>query len=605
MTAYAIYRHSKHKNMGTVAASSFHMNRMSPTPNADRDRSHLNRILIGGDDPAADVAALVPALDAVDQDGKKRRRSNSVVALEVLLTASPEWWAEATPDQQQEWLDSSTAWLVEEYGRENIAHLRLHADERTPHLTGFIVPLDPENGHLNARRWVGGARRCAQQQTDYAASVEPLGLVRGIEGSTAEHERVTRHYGQIAQPVVKLSISRPPRILIDPEGWVTEQRQSLAQQAGPVFARARTAESDRTARKAAEAQAAKAQGRADRLQAAMDEQKALSAGLRVLPLPDVLDALGFVQDKAEKVRWKAEGFNITVGEGAKASKWWDHTAGTGRGGAIDLTAHVLGTDFKGALAWLADRFGPGAAAADLTARLRAQAVAQVKEAMAERQPFTPPAPAPEHWPQVRRYLTGDRALPAPYIDRLHELGDCYADVRRNAVFVCRDEEGRVVGAEIKGTRRRPDGSRSFSGMATGSWKEGGGFRIGNIAKAATLYLVESAIDAISLFKLRQDAGERGHAVLSTAGTTPEPRTWFTKLADTARRICAFDNDKTGDEAAHKLRRHKFERLKPSGKDWNDDLKTARDQSQAGGRETPPQNTFTTPDPGTTPSPFDP
>lgn len=602
--AYAIYRHEKHKNMGTVTASSRHMTREATTPNADPARADQNQILIGSKDPAADVAALVPALDALDEDGKKRRRKNSVIALEVLLTASPEWWVEATPDQQQEWLDATTAWLVEEYGRENIAHLRLHGDERTPHLTGFIVPLDPENGHLNARRWVGGARRCAQQQTDYAAAVEPLGLVRGIEGSTAEHESVKRHYGQIAQPIAKLSIARPPRILLDPEGWAAEQRQSLAQQAGPVFARARTAESDRTARKAAEAQAAKAQGRADRLQAAMDAQKALSARLRVLPLPDVLDALGFVQDKAEKVRWKAEGFNITVGEGAKASKWWDHNAGTGRGGAIDLTAHVLGTDFKGALAWLADRFGPGAAAADLTARLRAQAVAQVKEAVAEREPFTPPQPAPEHWPKVRRYLTADRALPASYIDRLHELGDCYADARENAVFVCRDEDGRTVGAEIKGTFRRPDGTH-FTGMAPGSRKEGGGFRIGNIAKAATIYLVESAIDAISLFKLRQDAGERGHAVLSTAGATPEPRTWFAKLADTARRVCAFDNDKVGDEAAHKLRRHKFERLKPSGKDWNDDLKAGRDQSQAGGRETPTQDASTTPDPDNTPSPFDP
>ena len=119
-----------------------------------------------------------------------------------------------------------------------------------------------------------------------------------------------------------------------------------------------TAESDRTARKAAEAQAAKEQGRADRLQAAMDEQKALSARLRALPLPDVLDALGFVQDKTEKTRWKADGFNITVGEGAKASKWFDHAAGTGKGGSIDLVQHVTGSDFKGALAWLADRFDP-------------------------------------------------------------------------------------------------------------------------------------------------------------------------------------------------------------------------------------------------------
>ena len=605
MTAYAIYRHSKHKNMGTVSASSFHMNRISPTPNADPNRAHLNRVLIGSEDPAADVAALVPALDAVDEDGNKRRRKNSVVALEVLLTASPEWWAEATPDRQQEWLDASTAWLVEEYGRENIAHLRLHGDERTPHLTGFIVPLDPENGHLNARRWVGGARRCAQQQTDYAASVEVLGLSRGIEGSTAEHERVKRHYGQIAHPIAKLSIARPPRILMDPEGWAADQRQSLAQQAGPTFARARTAESDRTARKAAEAQAAKERGRADRLQAAMDEQKALSARLRALPLPDVLDALGFAPDPREKGRWKAEGFNITVGEGAKASKWFDHLAGTGKGGSIDLVQHVTGSDFKGALAWLADRFGPGAAAADLTARLRAQAVAEVKAAVAEREPFTPPQPAPEHWQHVREHLTRARALPRSYIDRLHELGDLYADAKRNAVFVCRDPEtNRITGAELKGTVPRPDGSR-FTGMAPGSRKDGGGFRVGDIARAATVYLVESAIDAISLFKLRHDAGERGHAVVSTAGTTPEPRTWFAKLADTARRVCAFDNDKAGDEAAHKLRRHKFERLKPSGKDWNDDLKAIRDQSQAGGRKSPTQDTFAAVDPDSTPSPFDP
>ena len=196
-------------------------------------------------------------------------------------------------------------------------------------------------------------------------------------------------------------------------------------------------------------------------------------------------------------------------------------------------------------------------------------------------------------------------MPRGYIDRLHELGDLYADAKRNAVFVCRDPEtNRITGAEIKGTLPRPDGSR-FTGMAPGSRKDGGGFRVGDIARAATVYLVESAIDAISLFKLRQDAGSGSHAVVSTAGTTPEPRTWFAKLADAARRVCAFDNDKAGDEAAHKLRRHKFERLKPDGKDWNDDLKAARNQSQAGGSETPAQNPFATSEPDTTPSPFDP
>ena len=52
---------------------------------------------------------------------------------------------------------------------------------------------------------------------------------------------------------------------------------------------------------------------------------------------------------------------------------------------------------------------------------------------------------------MRRYLVQRRALPANYIDKLHEQGNCYADARRNAVFLCRDDQGRAVGAELKGT----------------------------------------------------------------------------------------------------------------------------------------------------------
>ena len=147
------------------------------------------------------------------------------------------------------------------------------------------------------------------------------------------------------------------------------------------------------------------------------------------------------------------------------------------------------------------------------------------------------------------------------------------------MFVCRDENGRAVGAELKGTVPRQDGSR-FTGMAPGSRKDRGGFRVGAVARAAVVYLVESAIDAISLARLRQMDGENGFAVVSTAGTTPEPRTWFAGLADAVRRVCAFDNDEPGDKAAQALRRHRFERLRPGGKDWNDDLQARR---AAGGR----------------------
>ena len=118
-------------------------------------------------------------------------------------------------------------------------------------------------------------------------------------------------------------------------------------------------------------------------------------------------------------------------------------------------------------------------------------------------------------------------------------------------------------------------------MTPGSAKDAGGFRIGSIAKAAVIYLVESAIDAISLAKLRATAGEKGFAIISTAGTTPNPRAWLAGIADKVKRVCAFDNDSVGDKAADGLRRHRFERLRPTGKDWNDDLRAAGTADGAG------------------------
>lgn len=568
---FAVYRNAKIRSLGALGASSAHMMRTIPTPNADPGRAHMNRAIIGTDDPAADVRALLPPVGARNERGHLLRRKNSVLAIEVLLTMSPEWWDAATKPDREDWLRRSVDWLKEEYGAENVACLRFHGDERTGHLTGYIVPRDPETGALNARRWTGGGWRLSEQQDAYAEAMAPTGLKRGIKGSTAHHESVRRFYGALGLPVQPATVPVPPRLILSPQDWAEEAARQMTTELEPVVARARVAGIEQTKRKAVQAQARKDRARAERAESRLASEKAVADRLRALDLARVLDALGFEQDPHEKIRWKADGFNITLGEGTKAGKWFDHAAERGRGGAIDLVAHVMGSDFKGAVAWLASQFGEGAAAADLTAQLHRQAVVQVKEAITERDPFTPPAAAPEHWPEVRRHLVEDRALPARYIDRLHELGDCYADTRRNAVFLCRDEEGRAVGAELKGTVAREDGSR-FTGMTPGSRKDVGGFRIGTLARAAVVYLVESAIDAISLARLRQMDGEKDFAVVSTAGHTPEPRSWFAGLAETVRRVCAFDNDPPGNKAAEALRRHRFERLRPAGKDWNDDLR---------------------------------
>jgi hypothetical protein len=580
---YAIYRTAKLKTHSQIVASALHMTRGRDTPNADPSRAHLNRILIGGADPASDVMRLVPALGERDPATQKmKRRSSSVLAIEILMTTSPEWWSTATDPQKIAWELESIAWLKAEYGEENLAHFRLHGDETTPHITGYVVPIDPVTGGLNCRRWLGERSQMRDQQTAYAAAVEHLGLQRGVKGSAATHEAVHRVYGAISAPQQEVRIPAPSRLTVSPAAWAAEATAQMLQDLEPTFARAAFADTERTRRKSSDAQAQKNLGRAERAEKALDEQKALAGRMRALPLSDVIDALGFTPDIKKKGHWRSDGFNISLGEGAKLGRWYDHAAEYGRGGAIDLVQHVMGNDFKAALAWLADRFGEGATVAEYTAAIHRTAHIAVREAVESRPAFTPPAPAPEHWAHVRRYLTEVRALPSRYIERLHELGNVYADARRNAVFLCRDvHTDEIVGAELKGTIERPEGR--FTGMTPGSRKDLGAFRIGDFARATTVYLTESAIDAISLYQLRQADGERGHAVLSMAGHKTDLPDWLSKLRQIVRRVCGYDNDRVGDAAGEKLAASGWEREAPAGKDWNDDL-VSRDKDN---EPTPP------------------
>lgn len=595
---YAIYRTAKIKTGGQLAGSANHMTRSVPTPNADPRRAELNEILIGSEDPAADVRALLPEIGQRDANGHLLRRSNSVLAVEVLVTASPEWWAEATPAMRKDWQRATLDWLAEAWGgRQNLAHMRMHGDETTPHLTGYVVPLD-ERGALNCRSYIGEKQQLRDQQTGYADAVAHLGLQRGVPGSKAIHQAVQRHYGAVTAPEQAPKVPQPPRLVWSPEDWAAEASAQMMKDLAPTTARAKSADQERTARKGAET-TARAQSAA--LEAAKAERQALAARMRELDLHAVCDALALSWDPKDKV-WRGETVKISLGEGAKIGKWFDHRAEKGRGGAIDLAQHVLGTDFNGALAFLADRFGAGAAAADAAARAFRDVSRAEKAAMKDRKPFTLPEPFPDHWPHVRTHLARERGLPPAYLDRLHEKGELYADARRNAVFVCRGPDGEPVGAEIKGTSLRPDGTR-YAGLAPGSRKDAGGFRIGSILKARAIYLVESAIDAISLLKIRMDAGEREFAVISTAGTTPRPREWLQGVSRAVRRVCAFDADEAGDKAAQGLRRHGLERLRPSlGKDWNDELRALASGGGSGGQDASRDHDVPDDEPDPSPSP---
>lgn len=198
----AIYRTYKHKSARSIRGADDHATRAHDTPNADADRTPLNRHLVEGDGCLGD---LVEA--RIRQTGATFRK-DSPRCVETFMSASPDYFrpgraGEAgTWDEERltPWVEASMAYLRAEFGAANIVRAILHLDESTPHISAFITPINETGGksRLNAKRWLGGSLRLATLQTDYAASVEHLGIQRGQERSRARHTPIKAYYAAMA-----------------------------------------------------------------------------------------------------------------------------------------------------------------------------------------------------------------------------------------------------------------------------------------------------------------------------------------------------------------------------------------------------------------------
>ncbi|MCV4835599.1 plasmid recombination protein, partial [Escherichia coli] len=165
-----------------------HCYRERETPNADAERTPENYCSVSqsADEAMGKLRELLP----------EKRRKDAVLAVEYVMTASPEWWNEATPRQQAEFFARSEQWLENKYGKDRVVAAVVHRDEATPHLSAFVVPLT-QDGRLSAKEFIGGRSKMRDDQSTYAESVKKLGLERGIEGSRATHQTVQHYYESI------------------------------------------------------------------------------------------------------------------------------------------------------------------------------------------------------------------------------------------------------------------------------------------------------------------------------------------------------------------------------------------------------------------------
>ena len=191
--AYAIYRTQKLKSFGEIGGSLSHTYRTRPTPNADESRIHLNE---------HSLETYNSCFDALKNAIPEKRRSNAVLCIEHLITASPDWNGWGTK-KEEEFFKKSLEFLNNKYGKENVIACSIHRDETTPHLIVYVVPID-EKGGLNAKKWLGGRAKLSQTQTDFANEVKNLGLERGLENSKARHKTIKQFYAEIEKPTPKL-----------------------------------------------------------------------------------------------------------------------------------------------------------------------------------------------------------------------------------------------------------------------------------------------------------------------------------------------------------------------------------------------------------------
>jgi 5S rRNA maturation endonuclease (ribonuclease M5) len=552
---HAIARIAKLKS-GSVGASSQHTRRARETLNANPEIANVRFI---GQPDSPDL----PSLETIVREriGDQTIRKNGVLCVEMLLTASPEYFRPDDPskagfyepERLADFQQSVHSWLDKEYG-DRIVRAELHLDESTPHVHAYLVPLD-ERGKLNCRGLFGGREKLSQFQDSYANALSPLGLERGIKGSRAKHTKIQHYYAAVNKsPDLTLDKTTIEHQLADRQRVIKEKEQAL------ITAKLLSRDKEDLIERLEQAQV-KIKSQALELTNWKNKYADIAKSVRDLPLKDVAYELGLEPDRQDKHKWQNEQHTINI----TGSKFYDWKQMKGGGGAIDLVMHVNECDYKQSVAWLNERMGEGAAIEAVTYKTR--------EIIRNEpvQEFTPPVTEQSKWLSVRKYLTRDRKLPSGLVDRLHEQGLVYADQNQNAVFIRRSiDESKITGASLRGTA---GDDNTFKGLAKGSKRKEGWFYLTKGEQSGDpvrrVVLVESPIDAMSLSVLeRTDSVKTLYLSTDGAGVIP-----IEYLKEVKNVVIAFDRDAGGQSMAERIKTQLPNAVSktPKAIDWNQDL----------------------------------
>ena len=237
----------------------------------------------------------------------------------------------------------------------------------------------------------------------------------------------------------------------------------------------------------------------------------------------------------------------------RGSQWFDHGAETG-GRAISFVMRYYGLDYPQAIALLLDAgVSPAPAAEPL------EAVFALLEASGNMH-------------RLFAYLCKSRGLSSAVVAAFVRAGLLYEEARfHNAVFVGRDDRGIPRHGHLHSTGSL---GPSFRLNLPGSDSR---YSFHHTGTDGHLYVFEAPIDLISHITLNPEGWEQ-HSYLACCGLSMKPLLFRLEQQPAVDRVfLCLDNDPAGEaaclrmETELKARGLSVRRLRPSAKDWNDEL----------------------------------
>ncbi|KVR74298.1 recombinase [Burkholderia vietnamiensis] len=209
MPNYNILRTRKIKTRLKITQAAEHNFRLRYQANIDKNRAHLNRVLVNTlDADAKHASSLQNQLTEYYNNLGIKEKEGNVLMMEFIVSASPDFFKDKPETMINDWANHQVEFMKTEFG-DQLKLAILHRDERTPHIhfkvsteIKSIKKYRNQKGEFHKETWSLNSKRynpdfLRKLHDRHAESNKKFGLIRGIRGSKKKNHAPKEFYKMI------------------------------------------------------------------------------------------------------------------------------------------------------------------------------------------------------------------------------------------------------------------------------------------------------------------------------------------------------------------------------------------------------------------------